>query len=277
MENKLKVGIIGVGTVGGALKHFFEKKGRAPLFYDGPKELGSKKKVNGADIVFITVPTPFKEEKGFDLSLVDEAISYLEPGKIVIIKSTVLPGSTDKLQEKYIEHKLLFSPEFLREASAKKDILAPERQIVGFTEKSKDVAERVLEILPPAPFKKIMRAKEAEMVKYFGNTFLALKVIFANQIYDLCQKMDIDYEVVKEAAVADGRIGDTHLNVFHAGYRGYGGKCFPKDIRALIQLGDRVGAELELHKLAEKINNNLMKKQGLKDPEDLSAEDKKEK
>jgi UDP-glucose 6-dehydrogenase len=109
-----------------------------------------------------------------------------------------------------------------------------------------------------APFERVMRAREAEMVKYFGNTWFSTKVVFANQIYDLCEALGIDYDIVKEGASADKRIGRTHLDVFHKGYRGYGGKCLPKDTRALIQLGDQLGVELALLKRVEELNNALV-------------------
>jgi len=114
-----------------------------------------------------------------------------------------------------------------------------------------------MDLLPPAPFSKIIPAAEAEMVKYFGNTFLAVRVIFANQMFDLCQKLGLDYTLVKEAAGADPRIGPSHFNVDQDGYRGYGKKCLPKDTRALIQLADSVGVDMELLKTLEAINHEL--------------------
>jgi len=88
-------------------------------------------------------------------------------------------------------------------------------------------------------------------------------VVFANQMYDLCEKLGIQYDRVKEAAAADKRIGPTHLDILHKGYRGYGGKCLPKDIRALIQLGNELGVELALLKEVEKINSEMRKRQEL--------------
>src|SRR3989344_3951509 len=142
-------------------------------------------------------------------------------------------------------------------------MLHPLRQIVGHTEKSQGIAQQILEMLPPAPLAKIIGAEEAEMVKYFGNTFLALKVIFANQIADLCERLGIDYETVRECAGADPRIGQGHLNVRHSGYRGYGGKCFPKDMRAFIRFAREKGLELRLHEVGESLNAELMKLQGI--------------
>ncbi|GAI10197.1 unnamed protein product [marine sediment metagenome] len=118
----LRIGVCGVGMVGGALKNYFEKKGIKPLLYDKGKNLGSIKEVNQADIIFICVPTPFDKEKGFDLSFIEAACQNISGGKIVVIKSTVLPGTTEKLQKKYPQHKFLFNPEFLSEATADFDI-----------------------------------------------------------------------------------------------------------------------------------------------------------
>jgi len=274
LEKPLKditVGIVGVGMVGGALSSYFDKVGRKPFLYDPHKDIGSKEEVNKADIVFLCVPTPFVQGKGFDLSYVEEqTMPWLEGEKIIVIKSTVIPGTTEKLQEKFPQHKFIFSPEFLTEMTADQDMAYPDRQIVGYTKQSYNVAADVMRILPLAPYERIMPATEAEMVKYYGNTWFSIKVTFANQMYDLCQKLGIDYDMVKEGAAADKRIGPTHLEVMHKGYRGYGGKCLVKDIRALIQFGEAVGIEMKLHKIAEAINNALMEEQGIDDPESFS-------
>jgi len=141
----------------------------------------------------------------------------------------------------------------------------PDRQIVGYTEKSLNVAKDIIMLLPLAPFERIVPAKVAETVKYFNNTWFATKVIFANQVYDVCEKMNTDYNQVSECASADKRVGPSHLRVMHKGYRGYGGKCLPKDTRAFIQLGERLGVNLKLLKQVEEINNELVAKQGEKD------------
>ena len=255
--------------VGGAMQRYFEKKEGLELFlYDKGKNLGSPEEVNKAEVVFVCVPTPYlKDGKGFDLSYVEETMEMLNGEKVVVIKSTVMPGTTEMLQKKYPNHKLLMNPEFLTEETADQDMMYPDRQIVGYTEKSQTVAGDVMQLLPLAPFERIIPATEAELVKYFGNTWFSVKVSFANQMYDLCQKLGVDYDRMVEAAAADKRIGRTHLNVWHKGYRGYGGKCLVKDIRALIQLANAKGIDLKIHKVAEEINNELMKQQGIDDPE----------
>jgi UDPglucose 6-dehydrogenase len=264
-----KAGIVGTGMVGGAMQKYLSRKEGLELFvYDKGKNEGSKEDVNKAEIVFVCVPTPYlKDGKGFDLSYVEETMGWLEGEKVVVIKSTVMPGTTEMLQKKYPQHKLLMNPEFLTEETADQDMMYPDRQIVGYTEQSHTVAGDVMQLLPLAPFERMLPAVEAETVKYFGNTWFAVKVSFANQMYDLCQSIGVDYDRMVEAAAADKRIGRTHLNIFHKGYRGYGGKCLPKDIKAIIQLADSKGVDLKLHKAAEEINKKLMDIQGIDDPE----------
>jgi len=258
MENfkKKKIGIIGVGYVGGALASVIPKI----ILYDKYKKIGSPEIVNKTDIIFICVPTPWTKKIGFDLSAIKDVFSIIKGRKIIVIKSTVLPGTTDKMQKKYPQHKILFNPEFLRQATAEKDMRNPFEQIIGYTKKSKSVAKEILKILPKASAEFIVPAKEAEMAKYFSNVFLSTKVVFANQIYDLCQKLGINYDLVKEMAKVNPRFSFSHFDIWTNGYRGYSGACLPKDTRSLIQLGDKVGVDLKLLKLVEKTNNDLLKK-----------------
>lgn len=263
MESRFKgkIAVMGVGWVGGAVARWFDDAGLEPLRYDPPKGMGSDADLVAAEMVFVCLPTPFDASKGgFDLSYVEDGIGRLPDGKIVVIKSTVLPGTVESLQKKYPQHLFVFNPEFLRQVSADADFRAPDRQIVGVTDASRSVAEVVLSVLPAAPFVRVLGATEAEAVKYFGNCFLAMKVVFANQMFDLCRAVGVDYDAVKDCAAADPRIGPSHLQVLHDGYRGYGGSCFPKDVRALIQLGDAVGAEQELLKAAERLNAAVVAK-----------------
>lgn len=264
-----KIGIVGVGMVGGAMQRYFEKKQGLEIFlYDKGRGLGSPEEINKAEIVFVCVPTPYlKDGKGFDLSFVEETLASLQGEKIAVIKSTVLPGSTEMLQQKYPNLKILMNPEFLTEETADQDMLYPDRQIIGYTAQSHNVAGDVMQLLPLAPFERMLPATEAELVKYFGNTWFSVKVSFANQMYDLCQALGVDYDRIAEGAAADKRIGRTHLNIFHKGARGYGGKCLPKDIKALIQIANAKGVDLKIHKAAEDVNEALMRMQGIDDAE----------
>lgn len=261
-----KIAVMGVGWVGGALARYFDDAGFAPLRYDPPKGMGTVEDLAAADIVFVCLPTPFDERAGgFDLSYVRKGVAAIPGGKVVVIKSTVLPGTTEALQKEFPQHRFMFNPEFLRQSTADADMRAPDRQIVGVTDASEGDAADVLRVLPAAPFTKTVRATEAETLKYFGNCFLAMKVVFANQVFDLCERLGVAYDVVKDCAAADPRIGTSHLQVVHDGYRGYGGSCFPKDMRAFIQLGDELGVDLTLLKTCERLNQGILARNPVKE------------
>jgi len=254
-KKKSKIGIVGIGVVGGAMG----KALKGAVLYDKYKKIGDIDKINSCDIIIVCVPTPYNKKMGCDISAVEDVFSIIKGNKIIVIKSTVLPGTTEKMQEKYPKHKILFSPEFLVAKTANKDACFPDRQIVGYTKRSANAAKSVLELLPKAPYERIIPANEAEMVKYFGNAFLASKVVFANQIYDLCEKLGINYNTVKECAGQDKRIGLSHLDIFHDGGRGYGGHCFPKDVGAFVKLAEKKGVDARFLKTVQKINKILNK------------------
>jgi len=252
---KSKIGIIGGGVLGGAMKGYFTEA----KIYDKYKELDSLEEVKAQDLIFVCVPTPYTQGIGFDYSVLDEVFGNLAglEGKVVVIRSTVLPGTTEKYQEKYPQLKLMFNPEFLDEATAQEDYSKPDKQIIGYTDQSKDLAQEVLDLLPQAPFMTIMAAHDAEMVKYMVNNYYALRVIFANQVYDLCQKAGLDYEAVKEAFIHDRRVADGHFKPVHKGYRGYGGKCLRKDMDSMIDFFEQNGVEPRLFRTVKEINLTL--------------------
>ena len=253
-----RVGIMGVGVVGGAVLNYFRLEGINPLLYDPGKNLGSIQQINEADLLYLCVPTPYVHGKGFDDSYLADAFSCLNGDKTVVIKSTVLPGTTLRYQQKYPNFKVLFNPEFLTEAHANDDFLDPDRQIVGFCDPSDaPIAAAVLEMLPPAPYEALVPASTAEMIKYATNSFLALKVIFGNEMSDLCEAAGVDYEEVRKGISVDKRIGDSHFRVDDAGYRGYGGKCLPKDTMSLLDLADDLGIPMRLLEAAHEVNMRL--------------------
>lgn len=271
------VGIIGVGFVGGALLKYFKSEKQKVFIYDKFKNLGSAEQVNKADIIFICVPTPFHPRMGFDLSSVESALKQITPGKVAVIKSTVLPGSTAALQRKFSKLKLIFNPEFLREKFAYYDLVHPDRQLLGVTPKSKSSAINVMKLLPKAPYQKIMKADEAEMVKYMANAFLALKVVYANEFFDIAKTLGVDYSAVKQAVIQDPRIGSSHLEISDGGYRGYGGSCFPKDVNAIIQLAEKKGLRPALLSSMRQVNRKLLKRSGLNEDYFLEEKHKRKK
>lgn len=252
------VGIIGGGVVGQAVKNFFKNA----KVYDKFLTMDPWDEAASQDFIFICVPTPYNENSGFDASIVEEVLEKLSnmDGKVVIIKSTVVPGATDMFQEKFPGLRLFFNPEFLDNGTAKQDFLNPDKQIVGYTKKSKDAAEEILAMLPQAKFSKIMPAKAAEMAKYMVNSYYATKVIFANQIYDICQALGIDYNTVREAFEHDRRVAPGNFDVWHGGYRGFGGKCLPKDLASLVDRAKELGVDVPLLEDVKKINDNLLLK-----------------
>jgi UDPglucose 6-dehydrogenase len=257
------IAIAGLGMVGGALLRYFEKKQNYKLFlYDKGKNIGSIEELNKADYIFICVPTDFKDDK-CDTSIVESVIGKINGNKIIIIKSTVIPGTTKKIQEKYPQHKILFNPEFLTELTCDQDMSYPDRQILGYTDNSFNVAEDVMLMLPLAPYEKIMPCTEAEFVKYFGNCWFALKVTFVNQMYQLIKEVGANYEVVAEGSAADKRIGRTHLKTPHKGYFGFGGLCLPKDLKALLSFSKEIGVDMPTLQSANDYNDELLKSQGL--------------
>lgn len=250
------VGVAGAGVVGGAVARWFQRQGRRVVVYDPPRGFDDAAPLGEADVVFVCVPTPYGE-RGYDATQLEEAIAAIPPGPAVVIKSTVLPGTTERLQARYPERPFLFNPEFLRERTAEEDFLRPDRQIVGYTSRSRPLAPALLASLPEAPYARTMPATEAELVKYMTNAFLALKVVFANQFYTLCERLGADYDLVRDGAAADPRIGPSHLDIFDGAERGYGGKCLPKDMKALIDFAARLGTPLRLLRTADALNDQL--------------------
>lgn len=263
------IGVIGGGIVGGAVKSFFPDA----KVYDKFKDLDTIEEVGKCRFIFISVPTPYNGS--LDLSMTDDAAAnavkhMVDPeNQLIVIKSTIWPGTTQRYQDRYPQANFAFNPEFLRDKFAREDFVKNDRQIVGFTKKTKNspLVKELLEILPPAPYAKLVPAEVAEMIKYAGNTFLAMQVIFANQIYDLCQALGINYDEVKEAIKADKRIGKSHWEIFHTesslastlkdAYRGYGGKCFSKEMNTLIDEGRKLKADTRLFEAAKEINLKL--------------------
>ena len=254
----VKIGIIGDGVVGGALRAWFESRRADVRSYDPPKGLRDRAVIDRADVVFVCVPTPYEAGRGFDHSYLLEAMASISGSKLVVIKSTVLPGTTDELQRRYPGHRFMFNPEFLREATAVEDMARPDRQIAGVTPRSEDEAAMVLALLPPAPFVRICTAREAEMAKYVANSFLAIKVSFANEVFDLCERTGIEYGGVRDIVAADERIGASHFDVLADGYRGYGGKCLPKDSKALLDLAAHAGVEMDVLAAADAVNARMI-------------------
>lgn len=244
------IGIIGYGIVGQAVEYGF--KSEKIFIYDKFKDYLTLEEVcKNSEFIFICVPTPILDDgSGIDLSFVEENVDQIAKliegtDKIIVIKSTSVPGTTARLAAKYPNVKFSFNPEFLTEANFLEDFVNSDRCVIGALD---DLTSRRLVSLYKKHFPQMpvfqTDPTTAEMVKYMANCYLATKVLFANEMFDLCEKLGIKYEEVKKLVVADHRIYDSHLDI--TTNRGFGGKCFPKDMMALIGMADKLGVDTEL-------------------------------
>ncbi len=244
------IGIIGNGFVGSAIAAGFALHSTVRVFDKDPKKSIDTLHdvINFSNFVFVSVPTPMERIEGgkIDLTILDsvfddimsvEKTSDFSYEEIVfIIKSTVIPGTTERYHEKYPQLRIVFNPEFLTERSANLDFINASRIVIGGHELDCiSVSELYRDRFP---YTKIIctDSKSAEMIKYACNCFFATKVSFMNEIRLLSDKLGCDWDGVLNGFISDGRIGNSHIDVpGHDGDFGFGGKCFPKDINAFMQ------------------------------------------
>ena len=252
----MKIGIVGQGYVGCAVREVMESHYEVNTFdvelhkcnCDSLHEL-----VNTSDIIFVCVPTPMKKDGSCDTSIVeavvkdinDMVVSRNVSGRIVAIKSTIPPGTTNRLNKECKNISVIFNPEFLTEANFIDDFKNQNRIIIGGERPSTTKLRQVYSLAFPSA--KIVKTGSitAEMVKYFTNTFLATKVSFANEMKQICDGLNIDYDKVVEYSTYDERLGKSHWAVPGPdGKLGFGGSCFPKDLNALIHLARNLETSL---------------------------------
>jgi len=260
------IGIIGWGVVGKATGKGFGKKHK--IVWNNKKDKGStpiEDLCGKSDFVFLCLPTPMKaDHSGIDLSIMDKVIDKVAPlvankNTPLIIKSTVIPGTTAKYAKKYPKVEFAMNPEFLTEVNAPWDFLHPDRVVIGaFNE---DVANRIARL-----HRDVMGYKfrifttdptTAEMVKYMSNTYMATKVIFANEMAELAEKLGINYDDVADMVGADPRIGRSFLK--KTPFAGFGGKCFPKDSVAILGLAKKLKIDLSVLEAVWKKNLKVRK------------------
>ncbi len=276
---KFKVGVIGNGFVGEAISFAFSPVADLYVYDTDPlKSLDDLESVHSCDFVFVCVPTPMYEDGSQDLSYVEGVFEKATSKPVYILKSTVLPGTTEELSKKYSNIKIIFSPEFLTERTAKLDMLTQSRIILGgelsLTEKAKTLFNQRFKI------KNIIQtdSKTAELTKYMNNTFFATKVSIMNEFKLLCDKIGANWEDALKGFVSDGRIGDSHLNVpGHDGKLGYGGTCFPKDVNALLSFSKKHEIELNTIKGGWKTNLKVRVEKDWEEKEGRSVSFKKTK
>tara|TARA_R110002020_G_scaffold44161_6_gene127634 strand:+ start:31626 stop:32459 length:834 start_codon:yes stop_codon:yes gene_type:complete len=246
----MKLGLIGRGFVGNAI--YENMKDSYPFaVYDkdaSRSTCGHVRDVcHNSDIIYVALPTPMKETGQCDLSIIYNVmaqISYWYNNNIVIIKSTIPPGTCDDLAMRNPKIKIVFSPEFLTERNSVEDFKTCNRVIFGGDpEHTAACVTMMQEVFPNKQYEQT-DWRTAEMVKYFINTFLACKVSFANEINQICDTIGVEYDIVKDLALLDKRIGNSHLKVPGPdGILGFGGTCFPKDLNCLIYFAKQQGID----------------------------------
>ena len=259
-----KIGIIGQGFVGNAVYQKF-KNFYNILTFDLIKEKCNstlEKIKQECKIVFICVPTPMDKSGKCNTSIVENVVSQFSDLKDVILinKSTVTPGFTEKLNSSYKNIQTIFNPEFLTERNSVDDYKNQNRIILGGPRPATTIIKNIFSKAFPNSIIIKTGSKHAEMIKYFTNSFLATKVSFANEMYDLCSKLDLDFDKIVEYSLYDKRIGNSHLNVPGPdGDFGFGGHCFPKDLSAIIYLTNELGSLNNVLKSVRKTNYNVRK------------------
>ncbi len=233
------IGIIGQGFVGNAVYQSF-KNHFDILTYDLDEskcnstfdEISLKCKT-----IFVCLPTPMNGDGSCNVSIVEKVLLELNQRGLhnVVVKSTIPPGTTEKWNKRFSDLSIIFNPEFLTERNAVKDFENQSRIILGGPRPTTTEVKTIFsKVFPKAHIIKT-DSTHAEMVKYLTNSFLATKVSFANEMYQICKGLGIDYDKVMEYSIQDERLGKTHWNVpGHDGDFGYGGHCLPKDVKALI-------------------------------------------
>jgi UDPglucose 6-dehydrogenase len=242
----MKIGIIGLGVVGSAIRYGFEKLGHDIVFHD--IALGTKTEdVLESEICFLCVPSPSGPNGRCDTSIVEKVIEDLIVKKykgIICIKSTVVPGTTEKLKQRHNTEKICFVPEFLRERCASLDFV--ENHDICIIGCSSEEHYRLIKQAHghlPRKFKKLTTT-EAELSKYFNNVYNATLITFANSFYEVCEASGASYTEVKNAIVSRDHIQDIYLDC-NKNFRGFGGMCLPKDTKAMASLCREKGLDVD--------------------------------
>ena len=277
-----KIGIVGQGFVGTAVREGLQNYFTI-LTHDKNGKCSNtlEEVVTRSKVIFLCLPTPMTREGKCHTGIIESVLDQINPicdemeyfgneRRTIILKSTIPPGTTKRFAETYKHVEFVFNPEFLTEANAIDDYKNQTRIILGG---ENHITARVRPIFAKAfPKVKIIKTDSsyAEMVKYVTNSFLAMKVSFANEMYEICQYLNIDYDKVIEYAQHDDRLGYSHWNVPGPdGDFGYGGHCFPKDVKALISVAMELDSDVNpiMLQATDKKNNEVRKDRDWEDME----------
>lgn len=258
----MEIGIIGLGAVGSAVKRGFEYIGHNVVGYDIKTESTKIQDVLDTEIVYVCVGTPSNEDGSCNIDSVLDVVhnlNNLNYNGIIVIKSTVTPGTTNNLVVKYSDKKIAFVPEFLRERCAYEDFINNHNVLVVGTEDI-HVYNKIVESHGNLP-KNVSQLTiiEAELVKYFSNTYKATKITFANSFHKLSNELDANYTKIKNTFLLHGVTEGEYLDV-NDEFGGFAGMCLPKDIKAIITLVNELDLDLDIFKFVDSENEKFVKK-----------------
>ena len=248
MTKPKSIGLVGNGFVGGAIYENLKNNYKFLIYDRNPDKSNCgtlEEVVSGSKVIFVALPTPMFPDGSCDLSIIFDCMENIYKNykdNVVILKSTVVPGTCEEIRKRFPNMRIVFSPEFLTEANHIEDFKLCNRMIFGGDIEDTSECVRLLSSVFPDKYYVMTNWETAEMVKYFINTFLATKVCFANEMKEICDSIGIQYNEVKNFALLDNRIGKSHLMVPGPdGNNGFGGTCFPKDINAMIHFAKERG------------------------------------
>ena len=259
---KNTIGIVGQGFVGTAVNEGLSKFYNIETFdIEKDSTCSTLQELhNKSNILFVCLPTPMKLDGSCHLGIVESVLKSLNEfgKKIIVVKSTIPPGTTERWNQEFEKLDIVFNPEFLTEANSIEDFKNQNRIIIGGPRPATTKVRRVFKkAFPKVPIIKT-GSSTAEMVKYLTNSFLAMKVSFANEMYEITKALDIDYDKVIEYAIHDERLGYSHWMVPGPdGDFGYGGHCFPKDVQAIKKLAWQLGCSPIMLEATDSKNNEV--------------------
>jgi len=264
-----KIGFIGQGWIGKNYADYFEDRGFEVIrFALEEPYINNKDKIKECDIVFIAVPTPSTPRNGFEYDIVGKSVQLVGKGKIAVIRSTLVPGTTEIIQKDNPDIIIIHVPEFFTRQWIGKEIPNPDRNIYGIasdTAGHKDAVHRLMDVMPKARYELVCSSREAELIKYARNCMGYTRVIFTNLLFDLAQKLDVDWDKIEQATMADPLQASYYLKPNQKGGRGAGGPCYIKDMVAFRNLyKEKVGEKegLDVIVSLEEKNKKLLRESG---------------
>jgi UDPglucose 6-dehydrogenase len=248
------VAIVGYGAVGRGIQQLFP----SAVAYDPPLGLGTREEVNAARFCFVCVPTPALADGTGDTSIVREVISWIE-SEVIVLRSTVPVGTTDALVAE-TGKQVVFQPEYGPAETPDhpfNDLRKVRWAILGGSRRATRAVAELYKTTFSSDFTfAFTDARTAELTKYMENAFLAAKVAFVNEFFDIAHSLGVDYDELRELWLLDPRIGRSHTFVY-PDRRGFGGRCLPKDLSAIIRVAEAAGAEPEMLRAVRDSNERI--------------------